>query len=202
MFRCRWVRVTDECVEPVDEDWCNNAMAVWQLNRAQKHIDELCRINHVLQRQVGLVEPKTGIEKALREQLAEAKQTIAGMFNGDAAAVVLNLLAARVHDANAKWWTDLETGKPLKRNVGEMLMLVCSEIAEAMEGHRKGLQDDKLPHRPMVEVELADALIRIFDIAAGMKLDLGGAYVEKMAFNATRKDHTREHRLAAGGKKY
>jgi NTP pyrophosphatase (non-canonical NTP hydrolase) len=114
----------------------------------------------------------------------------------------INALCTEVHEQNAKWWADLHTGLPIKRNVGELLMLVVSEIAEAMEGHRKNLPDDKLPHRSMLEVELADAVIRIFDISAGLGLDLGGAYVEKMAFNAQRIDHTREHRLGENGKKY
>lgn len=114
----------------------------------------------------------------------------------------LNCLVGIVHKANAKWWVDLKTGEPLQRNVGELLMLVVSELAEAMEGHRKGLVDDKLPHRTMFEVEIADAVIRLLDIAAGMQLDLGGAFVEKMAFNAVRADHKSEHRLAPGGKAY
>lgn len=117
-------------------------------------------------------------------------------------AAALNAIAANVHEANAKWWVSLESGEKIERNVGELLCLVHSEISEAMEGHRKGLKDDKLPHRPMFEVELADAIIRIFDIAAGMNLDLGGAFVEKMAYNAIREDHTHKARLAAGGKKY
>lgn len=62
--------------------------------------------------------------------------------------------------------------------------------------------DDKLPHRKMFEVELADAIIRIFDIAAGLGLDLGGAYEEKMVFNANREDHKHENRLQPGGKAY
>jgi len=111
-------------------------------------------------------------------------------------------LCSRIHIANARWWRDLETGEPVKRNVGELLMLCVSELSEAMEGHRKSLPDDKLPHRPMVEVELADALIRICDMAAGLGLDLPGAVAEKMAFNAVRVDHTREHRLGEHGKKY
>lgn len=90
----------------------------------------------------------------------------------------------------------------LERNTGEMLMLMVSELAEAMEGDRKNLMDDKLPHRPMIEVELADAVIRIFDFAAGKGLDLGGAFVEKMTYNEKRHDHTVEGRLAEGGKKY
>jgi len=81
-------------------------------------------------------------------------------------------------------------------------MLCVSELAEAMEGHRKDLPDDKLPHRSMFEVELADCLIRIFDLAGGYGLDLGGAFEEKMAYNATRRDHSIAARLETGGKKY
>lgn len=114
----------------------------------------------------------------------------------------LNKLADRVHVANAKWWVDLDTGEPLKRNIGEMLMLCVTELAEAMEGHRKGLMDDKLPHRNMFEVEIVDCMIRLLDIGSGLRLDLDGAFEEKMAFNAIRKDHTAEHRRMAGGKKY
>lgn len=89
-----------------------------------------------------------------------------------------------------------------KRNVGELLCLIHSEISEAMEGARKGLKDDKLPHRPMVEVELADAVIRIFDMAGGMGYDVAGAISEKLDYNANRADHKRENRAADGGKKF
>lgn len=102
----------------------------------------------------------------------------------------------------AGWWTDLATGEPLERNVGEMLMLMVSELSEAMEGHRKNLMDDKLPHRPMVEVELADAIIRIGDFAGRFGYDVGGAIAEKMAFNQIRPDHKIENRKLADGKKY
>ncbi len=114
---------------------------------------------------------------------------------------ILNSIAEDIHRQNHKWW-HTEDGTRLERNVGELLMLCVSELAEAMEGHRKGLQDDKLPHRPMIEVELADAVIRIFDMSAALGLDLGGAVVEKLAFNQTRADHTYEARNAPGGKKY
>lgn len=90
----------------------------------------------------------------------------------------------------------------LERNVGELLALVHSEISEGLEGHRKDLMDDKLPHRKMFEVELADALIRIFDIGAGLGLDLEGAYREKMEYNKNREDHKIQSRLAQGGKRY
>ena len=96
----------------------------------------------------------------------------------------------------------MDTGKAISRNVGEMLMLVVSEIAEAMEGHRKGLMDDKIPNCQMLEVELADALIRILDMGAGLGLDLGGALCEKLRYNTTRADHTIAGRKSIGGKKY
>lgn len=114
----------------------------------------------------------------------------------------INYLAQLCHDKNKKWWTNPATGEPLVRNRGEQLMLIVSEIAEAMEGERKSLMDDKLPHRPMAEVELVDAMIRILDYGAGHGYDLGGAFVDKMKYNATRKDHTNDERLKANGKKF
>lgn len=114
----------------------------------------------------------------------------------------LNDYADLCYTANIKWWYDPATKQRLTRNRGEQLMLIVSEIAEAMEGARKSLPDDKLPHRSMEEVEMADALIRIFDYAGGYGLDLQGAFEEKMAFNAARYDHTDEGRLSEGGKKW
>lgn len=135
--------------------------------------------------------------------LEAAQELFQEMSPEEMTAWMINSLADAVHEANAKWWTDLETGEyPIKRNVPELLCLVHSEISEAMEGHRKNLNDDHLPERKMIEVELADAVIRIFDISAGLGLDLGGAYVEKMAYNAVRADHSIEHRKGENGKKF
>jgi NTP pyrophosphatase (non-canonical NTP hydrolase) len=86
--------------------------------------------------------------------------------------------------------------------VAQKLCLGHSEISEAMEGHRKNLMDDHLPHRKMVEVELADALIRICDLAGALGMDLGGAAKEKLAFNAQREDHKMENRVKENGKGY
>ena len=71
-----------------------------------------------------------------------------------------------------------------------------------MEGDRKNLMDDHLPHRKMIEVELADAVIRIGDLAGKLGLDLGGAIDEKLVYNRNRADHKKENRLQEGGKKY
>jgi NTP pyrophosphatase (non-canonical NTP hydrolase) len=117
------------------------------------------------------------------------------------------LLQETCHGASkaAGWWQDPKTGEPIQTNpycFSNKLMLTVSELSEAMEGDRKCLMDDKLPHRPMREVELADAAIRIFDLAGAYGMDLGGAIAEKLAFNANRPDHKLENRVAAGGKAY
>lgn len=82
----------------------------------------------------------------------------------------LNKLADAIHQENMKWWQDLETGEPIQTPMGQKEMLMISEVAEAMEGLRKGLADDKLPHRDMAEVEAADYVIRVLDFAAAHKI--------------------------------
>jgi hypothetical protein len=131
-----------------------------------------------------------------------------------------NELVYECHEAsyNAGWWNHSATGLDLKRVVlapatpfeqllagalvAQKLCLSHSEISEGMEGHRKGLMDDKLPHRSMLEVELADCVIRLADLAGALGLDLGGAIEEKLAYNRIRPDHKKEAREAAGGKSY
>lgn len=133
-------------------------------------------------------------------------------LSGEAAkhAANINALADLCHQKSAEkgWWIDEVTGLDLSLSpyfkwvIGTKLMLMVSELSEAMEGERKGIMDDKLTHRPMGEVELADAVIRIMDTARKLGYDLGGAIMEKMAFNDVRPDHSVEARAAAGGKKF
>lgn len=124
---------------------------------------------------------------------------------------VINNLVIDIHSKNieAGWWNDPETGESLLNHkftpyvVGTKLMLTVTELAEATEGYRKDLMDDKLPHRKMIDVELADAVIRILDLAGAVGCtDLGGIIEEKRNFNSVRKDHTIESRLNIGGKKF
>jgi hypothetical protein len=107
------------------------------------------------------------------------------------------------HDTanNAGWYLDLTTGKTIERNFGEVVALMHSELSEALEADRKGLMDDKLPHRDGREVEFTDTVIRILDTSAAKGFDIAGAFVEKNRYNGKRKDHKIEDR-ANGGKKY
>lgn len=103
------------------------------------------------------------------------------------------------------WWTDIDTGE--KRhvddvNIPEKICLMHSELSEAMEACRKNRNDDHLPHRAGLEVELADAVIRILDLAGFLKLDLTGAIIEKLAYNQNRADHSLAARQKADGKKF
>ena len=124
------------------------------------------------------------------------------------------ILQAACHAASfqAGWWLNIKTGEDTRReydgkpidsfSVPEKLCLIHSEVSEGMEGYLKGLRDDKLPHRWMLEVELVDAAVRIFDLAGAVGFNLGEAMVEKLNFNARRPDHQLANRLAADGKKF
>lgn len=114
----------------------------------------------------------------------------------------LNELATTCHLENHRWWRDPTTFQRLNRNKGELLMLMVSELAEAMEGERKDKADEHLPEFKSVEVELADCLIRIFDYCGAFQLRLGEAFMAKLNYNRTRHDHSYEARSAAGGKKF
>lgn len=99
---------------------------------------------------------------------------------------------------NAGWWegadSDSEDGGPTVAMIAEKLLMIHSEISEATEE----LRDDRLAlwWRDMGEgkhekpegmvVELADAVIRIFDLCAFLGLDLLGCIRLKSAYNDTR----------------
>lgn len=114
----------------------------------------------------------------------------------------------------AGWWQNVHTGEDYvaivrdpenrfgKALVAEKLALIHSEVSEALEGARKNKMDEHLTHRKSIEVELADAVIRIGDLCGALGLDLGGAIAEKMEYNASRADHKIENRAAEGGKAF
>ena len=78
------------------------------------------------------------------------------------------------------WWE-----KP--RPVGEVLMLMVTELAEAMEAYRSGnSESEKIPGFSQMEEELADVVIRLLDFAGGEDLDIEGALIAKMLYNEKR----------------
>jgi NTP pyrophosphatase (non-canonical NTP hydrolase) len=129
----------------------------------------------------------------------------------------LNLMRDIVGDFNIKQgWRDKSDAitKVLEDNapslvpvfenylIGTMIALIHSELSEALEAQRKNLMDDHLPNRKGIEAELADAIIRIFDLSAQQGLDIGGAVVEKFLYNMKRPDHKKENRALPGGKSF
>lgn len=131
------------------------------------------------------LEKENQMETETKIKLCEAAER-----HGHELSAICNGLAA-----DNGWWDN-------PRPVPELLMLCVSELAEAMEGARKDLMDDHLTHRKMLEVELADTVIRVFDMAGGLGLDIGGAIAEKLAYNCQRADHKPENRAKEGGKKF
>lgn len=99
-----------------------------------------------------------------------------------------------------------------QRNIGEMLMLVVSELGEAIEAHRKGrmckvdvgecytatrgFNNDvtftfdvnlfKENVKDTFEDEIADAFIRLFDMCGGLNIDIYKHIKFKLKYNKTR----------------
>ncbi|HQP10034.1 MAG TPA: nucleotide pyrophosphohydrolase [Candidatus Omnitrophota bacterium] len=66
-----------------------------------------------------------------------------------------------------------------KRNIGEALMLIVTELAEAMEAYRH--QDDA-----NFREELADTFIRLLDLCGGLHIDIENEIYEKSLHNKKR----------------
>lgn len=99
-----------------------------------------------------------------------------------------------VEYAKKQGFWELEHPGDFGLQVGTKMALVMTELGEALEAFRKGGLRGKSEvcsvsnKQPLtcVEEELADALIRIFDLAGMLELDLGDAVVSKMTHNETR----------------
>lgn len=105
----------------------------------------------------------------------------------------------------AGWWHNLKTKEPIAdRPFGDIAALIHSEISEAFEAYRKNRKDDHLPAYDGKIVELADAVIRVFDYVGSsdeMKAAFISAFAEKLEYNANRADHKPENRSKDDGKK-
>jgi NTP pyrophosphatase (non-canonical NTP hydrolase) len=72
-------------------------------------------------------------------------------------------------------------------NQVEKLALIHSEVSEALEALRSGNPpSDKIPQHSSLSEELSDAIIRIFDLAGKLGLNLEKAINDKHDFNTGR----------------
>lgn len=118
-----------------------------------------------------------------------------------AVADTLDELADDAH-ANSRahgFWDDHD-GHPHVSQIPTKLMLIVTEVAEAMEVVRDAPTAVEDEHDYIRKTwyreadgkpegfgsELADIIIRVLDLAAAYKVDIGGVLVEKMAFNSGR----------------
>ncbi len=65
------------------------------------------------------------------------------------------------------------------RNLGEMLMLIVTEISEAMEAYR-------VRDKENFKEEIADTFIRLFDLCGGLRIDIEKEIRKKMVRNKNR----------------
>jgi hypothetical protein len=126
------------------------------------------------------------VDEDLRARMIEGGQTLVDVCHG--------------LSVEGGWWSGPDADHPLM--VPTKLALIHSEVSEALEGHRKNLKDDHLPHHSMLAVELADAVIRIGDLAGRLRIPLGAVILEKLLYNAQRADHKKEAREGEQGKKF
>lgn len=124
--------------------------------------------------------------------------------------VNFNELIKKIHQDNKEkgFWPEDNS----QRNVGEMLMLIVSELGEAIEAHRKGrftnwveylsqlkqwtlcIDDENSQFKNTFEScmkdtfedEIADAVIRLFDLCGGLNIDLYQHIILKLEYNKTR----------------
>ena len=110
----------------------------------------------------------------------------------------LNELSKNIYEGNkARGFWEKE------RNLGEMLMLVVTELSEALEAHRSGkkcthgdkvayfesddmLQAFKQNIKDTFEDEIADAVIRLLDMCGGLDIDIDFHVRTKLMYNASR----------------
>jgi NTP pyrophosphatase (non-canonical NTP hydrolase) len=67
-------------------------------------------------------------------------------------------------------------------NIPEKVMLVVTELAEGVEAYR----NDRLSGKDGFAEEMADAVIRIFDICGHLDIDIEDEIVSKVLYNEQR----------------
>lgn len=117
----------------------------------------------------------------LRIEVEHARKRLDAVLLEDYTEQVLNLAQRRV----------VETLDDYRAYLGNRTMLIVGEAVEVHEELRDGRDPLEVYHRADgkpegVGPELADILIRVFDTARELGIDLEATLVEKMAYNAGR----------------
>jgi len=96
-------------------------------------------------------------------------------------ATYLTQLAHLIYQDNAKkgFWDK-------ERNFAEAMMLVVTELSEAVEAARHNNPPSEHVDAGEVEEEIADAIIRLLDWCGGRGVDIGRVVMEKLEYNRTR----------------
>ena len=92
---------------------------------------------------------------------------------------MINMISPKKIHALAveKGWYDKD------RPIPELLCLIHSEISEALEAYRNGVKEGE---KGCMSEELADAIIRIFDMSEALGINIVKAVNKKHKYNKTR----------------
>lgn len=138
---------------------CRAEIVAWIMAKAEKAKKD--RDEHVF----FILQALAGeIEQHLEERPVNAAQALREFYTD-----------CHARNVKAGWWTDLATGVAKKRSVGELFMLMVTELVEAYDAYLTREFDDKLPCYPGFGVELGDLQIRLADFCGAL---LAGSIVE------------------------